>query len=101
MAEITEARKKMESSFMGDYWNMRKAIAEPEENDEYWNNLLKVTSDMGKKYGNDLYVESVLLACIIDIESRSKAYARGDLSLRTLNAFRQSRGLLPVKEETV
>lgn len=72
MAQITEERKKMESAFMSEFWALRKAVAEPEDNHEYCDKVIKWTQKIYETYGKDEYVKRLLLANVDDIEKKAK-----------------------------
>ena len=99
MAQIDNNRYQLESAFMTGYWPLRKALATPEDTPEYWNQVYEMLTKFGEQFKNDYYAECILLACVSDLEYRSKHYSRGDMSTKVLNLFRTSRGLLPVKEQ--
>lgn len=100
MAQLDENRKKMESVFMADFWNLRKQIGTPEEDQNYWKEVYEKITEMEQKYNHDLFVNCMILAFTTDLESRSKYYARGDKTLYYFNHIRKARGLLPVAEVT-
>lgn len=93
MAQIGETRKSIEAPFMNDYWRFRKEKSTPEDRTDYWDDVVKSLTDLSEKYGMDPYIDTILLACVDDIEFRSKAKVNGDLTLQFLNEIRKMRGL--------
>lgn len=93
MAAISDKRKEIESRFMSDYWKIRKEKSTPEDRTDYWEDVVKSLTDLSEKYDRDPYIDTILLACVDDIEFRSKAKTNGDLTLQFLNEIRKMRGL--------
>ena len=93
---ISEDRKKFESTFMAEYWTLRKRIYAPEDKDSYWNDLVKSINDMAVRFGNDEYVIQILMVCVDDIERRAgsgKYSGQIDMCEFLLNKWRKERGL--------
>ena len=104
MAEINEDRKRFESAFMADYWNLRKRICNPEDTDVYWNDVVRSTSDLAAKYGNDEYVEQILMVCVDDIQRRAgdgNYSGKVDMCEFLINKWRKARGLPKLVPEGV
>ena len=105
MAQIGETRRAIETPFMNDYWRVRKEIGQPEDRQEYWDEVNQKLTDLSERYGNDEYVDCVLLACVYDLGKRSSYESRGnmhdeDLTLTFLNKLRKKQGLKPLTEVT-
>lgn len=89
---------------MNDYWNLRKAIATPEERQDYWKEVMDKMVALSKKYEDDELFNNILLACLNDIEEHSPINSRvrkeGSASLALFNYFRKKRNLPPVGVKT-
>ena len=102
MAQLGDTRKNMESAFMNEYWKVRKEIGQPEDRNEYWNEVLEILADIGDRYNRDDYIVNVLIACADDLEQRSsevtgaKFYKGKDATLMFFNEIRKRKGLPPV-----
>ena len=100
MAQITENRKKIESAFMQAYWKFRKEYGDPEDNEAYWISFCEAADEIGKQFGFDPYIVSVIVCCAEDLDRQAHerfGYQRmpgdGDLSLKVFNHLRRKRGL--------
>lgn len=101
MAQISEARKTIESPFMQEYWKLRKEYGEPEDRNDFWSELVEnrpghkqgVVYEIAEKYGNDPYVECILLAFIDDLDARQSKWEPGKLTLSFMNELRRRRNL--------
>ena len=68
---MSEERKKMEIAFMGDFWTLRKAFANPQvDDDTYWESLVTAVDALGETYGHDSYCDVMLIQLVGDIEAR-------------------------------
>lgn len=96
MGRITKEGLKQEKQFMLDYWEFRRNFWMPEDNDDYWNELVKASDELYDKYQSS-YCRDLIIDCMADIDAR----ARGSRSsLRdTINALRKREGLRPFTKE--
>lgn len=83
---------------MGEYWNLRKAVATVEDNQPYWEYVISRTNDLMARYGNDYYLASMVLNLIHDLEARSRQMRTYGASIRCFNQMRARSGLPEVKE---
>jgi len=97
MAQISDERKKIESAFMKDFWDLRKAVATPESRQEYWNDVVDRTTAIWNKYDHDPYLSALILTMVDDIEARSKNKNMEQMTLNLVNRMRKKRGLPEVK----
>ena len=59
-----------ERELQTDIWCYRKRFYNPEDSEEYWNDVVSVATEIGKKYNNDPYVKDMLTACAMDFDRR-------------------------------
>ena len=65
-----------EFAMMQEFWKIWQEFFEPEDNEEYWDGLIKATSDFTKKFDRNLTGNTasyLMLAVLTDIENRYKA----------------------------
>lgn len=99
MAKIGETRKQRESAFMSEYWNLRKEIGTPEDNDAYWEHVVKSVDALAAKYSESPYFQFILTDCVVDLEIRARGteeeYAKrvDENFLKTINYWRKGKGL--------
>ena len=104
MAQISDTRRQLESSFMNEYWKLRKEIGQPEDRQEYWDEMYDKLNQLWEKFDKDDYITNILLACFDDLEQRSshdvggKFYHGKDASLKFLNEIRKKKGLPMLQE---
>ena len=76
MAQIGDAQKAEESAFMGTYWNFRKSIGTPEDNENYWLSVVNGVNALEEQFGKKPYYQNILIACVADLEERFKGADR-------------------------
>lgn len=76
MASVESSEIKEEFEFMKDFFRIRKKYYIPEDNDDYWEQLILEPNDLAKKYNND-YFTQLLLVMVNDIDKRAGNH-RGD-----------------------
>lgn len=65
-----------EFAMMQEFWKIWQEFFEPEDNEEYWDSLIKATSDFAKKFDGSLTGNTasyLMLAVLTDIENRYEA----------------------------
>lgn len=60
----------IESKFMSDFWQFRKAFRDPVDKEEFWENLVNESEKLHQKY-NNRYLDQLILVCADDIERRA------------------------------
>lgn len=57
-----------------EFWKICQRFWAPEENDEYWEQVIDATNEFHKKYkaNNDVFARKIALAFIDTIEEKSK-----------------------------
>ena len=76
MAEIDNKTREEEYRFILDFWSLRKQFYTPEDTDEYWSSLCNSANDLSVKYGNNPYFNSLINACVNDIDRRYRKEKR-------------------------
>lgn len=61
----------IEFSFFRDFWAFYEKYYYPEPNDKYWENVVKESDMLVKKYQNVTIARKLLLAIIQELEERS------------------------------
>lgn len=69
MASISSNEIPEEYRFMGEFFNLRKKYYTPEDNDEYWEQLILESNELAKKYNTNYFTE-LILCMVDDIEKR-------------------------------
>lgn len=67
-----ESDYSLESKFMSDFWQFRKAFRDPVDKEEFWENLVNESEKLHQKY-NNRYLDQLILVCVDDIDERSSA----------------------------
>lgn len=62
----------IESKFMSDFWQFRKAFRDPVNKEEFWEDLNNKAEELHRKY-NNRYLDQLILVCVDDIDERSRA----------------------------
>lgn len=57
-------------SFMGDFWNFVKEFWIPEDNDAYWEQIVKASSELNVKYQNNRFCQIMILAYMDYLEEK-------------------------------
>ena len=100
MAQMSDTRKKAESSFMNDYWSFRKQIGEPENSDAYWDFVVNGINQLEERH-KEPYFQNILMDCVFDLEIRARGieskYAT-DTDERWLRAINKARGKRGLRE---
>lgn len=55
-----------------DYWQLCQKYWDPEESDEYWENVIKDTNAFCEKYGKNKFVIGITLALVNSLEDKLK-----------------------------
>lgn len=55
-----------------DYWTLCQKFWLPENNDEYWENLVNSINDFAQKYNNDFFARKLALALSDYLEDEAK-----------------------------
>lgn len=80
MSEITYEQKREAQDIWGDIWNYWKKYYNPEDNDEYWHNLVEEANELARRHNHNNFLEGMILLCVDDIEKREgKRYKDRDL----------------------
>lgn len=59
------------SLFM-DFWQLCQKHWQPEDNDKYWDNVIRDVDYFCKKYDNDFFPRALALVLVDDLERRRK-----------------------------
>lgn len=70
MAEIKFAKGSEEWQLFIDYWELCQKYWRPEDNDDYWESVVKETDVFYKKY-NSQFARSLALTLVEELERRS------------------------------
>ena len=57
-----------------DFWNMCQEYWIPEENDDYWNNIVKATGELSKKYSGNILAQKL---CLAFVEAQDEIFKKG------------------------
>jgi len=76
MASVESSEIKEEFEFMGNFFKLRKKYYIPEDNAEYWEQLILESNELAKKYNND-YFTQLILVMVNDIDRRAGCH-KGD-----------------------
>lgn len=57
-----------------EFWKICQQFWEPEDNDEYWEEVVNATDDFYKKYrsSNDVFAKGITLSLVDMLEEKSK-----------------------------
>lgn len=74
MSAIREDQKKSEQDFQRELWDFRKKYYNADKDPSFWDELIKAANDLHKacNASNDPYRREMILACVSDIERRSR-----------------------------
>lgn len=75
MAEAKFRNGSEEWQLFVDYWSLCQKYWEPENNDDYWEGVVKDTDDFYKKYNSD-FSRALALVLIDELESKIKNQKR-------------------------
>lgn len=86
MASVLGKEIPKESQFMTEYWRFRKQFYIPEDNDEYWNELVNAADSLMHKYDPELiknpnkksHYKNIVLSCVDEIETRYRKEAANE-----------------------
>ena len=56
-----------------DYWTLCQKYWEPEESDEWWDEVVREVDDFCKKYGSTVFARGICLAFVNDLDAKAKA----------------------------
>ena len=93
-------RKEFEKKFFTNFWNFRRSVYEPEDNDEYWQKLCQAANELGNSVNHDWFAEELIMACVIDIENRfhKREKKHSDFWISMVNQMRKQEGKPIIKE---
>lgn len=69
---VNMGRGTEENQKIVDFWEFRKEFFVPEDNDEFWEEVIKAGNALIKKYNNEKYVLGLVKTHIDDLEERYK-----------------------------
>ncbi len=72
MGSVTFGKTSPEWQMFRDFWNYCQKYWTPEENDEYWDELINAGDAFCKKYGNSIFPRKLIMAFIEKLEEESK-----------------------------
>ncbi len=67
------AKGSMEFELMREYYILMQEFWEPDESDEFWENYVKRTGELLRKYDYSLFVRALVLALSDELERKLKA----------------------------
>lgn len=73
------SNKEIPSDFnmFGDIWNLYKKYYYPEDNEQYWNNVISDFKSLSKKYQTKL-VDDLCIAALNELDRKAKGGVTGD-----------------------
>ena len=98
MAQISDARKAVESQAFSEIWKFRREVAEVEARNEYWEDVIKRSNELLAKYKDNYFLHRIIIDNLDDLEIRYHGHDQHKASLRAFNTMREKQGLPPVME---
>lgn len=71
---MTQEEKDRESQVFKEIWGFRKQFYSPTDEDEYWKAVFAEADRISKQFNSE-FVDTMLLACYADLESRYRKTA--------------------------
>lgn len=65
---LTDDQKKKYSAFMQDLWGLIKECGQPEQSNEYWQDVSDRATAISNKYNNDPIVRRILFGLLMGLE---------------------------------
>ena len=72
MAEIKFAKGSEEWQMFMDYWALCQKYWEPDDNDDYWESVVKETDVFYRKYNSE-FAKSLALTLVNELERKSRS----------------------------
>ena len=77
MASVKFEKCSLEWNMFKDYWNLCQKFWIPEDNDEYWEDVVRETDEFYKKYKDVMLTKGITLELLTCLEKKSMEM-RGD-----------------------
>lgn len=75
MSEVLAKDIPTEQKFMTDYWKFRKKYYNPEDSDDYWQEVCAAADELYKQYHGE-YFKEIIMTGINDLDKRYRATKR-------------------------
>lgn len=72
MAEVKFAKGSEEWQMFMDYWALCQKYWEPDDNDDYWESVVKETDVFYRKYNSE-FAKSLALTLVNELERKSRS----------------------------
>ena len=80
MAEVKFAKGSEEWQMFMDYWALCQQYWEPEDSDEWWEEVIREIDVFIKKYGATAFVRGLCMALVKELEMKHLSKKEGDIT---------------------